>query len=192
MKQGSWVVYGLIAVVVIGIILIFSGISNYNRLVAMNETVQAELSQIDNQLQRRNDLIPNLVEIVKGYAAHEEEIFTSIAESRAKLAGAASFDEKAAASDELSDAVNRLLVVAENYPELKANENFIRLHDDVAGTENRIATARRDFNNAAKEFNTAIKKFPTVIFAGIFGFNSYDYFEAPEAARQAPQIDFSK
>ena len=188
MKKGSILVYGLIAVVAIGVILIFSGIGAYNKLVAQNEGVQTALSQIDNQLQRRNDLIPNLVETVKGYAAHEEEIFTSIAESRAKLAGASSFEDKATASEELSGALSRLLVVAENYPELKANESFRTLTDNLENTENRIAIARMEYNNSAREFNTAIKKFPTVIFAGIFGFDSYDYFEASEGAREVPKV----
>jgi LemA protein len=190
MKKGSVVVIGLIAIVAIGIILIFSGIGTYNKLVAQDEKVQTALSQIDNQLQRRNDLIPNLVETVKGYAAHEEEIFTSIAQSRAKLAGAGSMEEKADASQELSGALNRLLVVAENYPELKANENFRQLADELAGTENRIAVARMEYNEAARSFNTEIKRFPTVIFSGIFGFERYDYFEAAEGAEKAPEVKF--
>jgi len=192
MKKGSAVVIGLIVIVAIGIILIFSGIGTYNKLVAQDEKVQTALSQIDNQLQRRNDLIPNLVETVKGYAAHEEEIFTSIAQSRAKLAGAGSMEEKADASQELSGALNRLLVVAENYPELKANENFRQLADELAGTENRIAVARMEYNEAARSFNTEIKRFPTVIFSGIFGFERYDYFEAAEGAEKAPEVNFQK
>lgn len=190
-KKGSILVYGLIIIVVIGIILIFSGIGTYNRLVAQDENVQTASSQIDNQLQRRNDLIPNLVETVKGYAAHEEEIFTSIAESRSKLAGATNVGEKAEASSELSGALSRLLVIAENYPDLKANENFRQLADELAGTENRLTVARMDYNETANEFNTAIKKFPTVIFAGIFGFERYDYFEAAEGAKDVPKVDFN-
>lgn len=190
MKKGSGIVIALVIVIAIAVILIFSGIGTYNKLVAQNESVQTALSQIDNQLQRRNDLIPNLVETVKGYAAHEEEIFTSIAESRAKLAGAATVDEKADASSELSGALSRLLVVAENYPDLKANQNFQQLTDELAGTENRLAIARMDYNDEVRAFNTSIKKFPTVIFAGIFGFDSYDYFEADESAREVPKVNF--
>jgi LemA protein len=190
MKKGSIVIIALVVIVVVAIMLIFSGISTYNNLVAQNEIVQTALSQIDNQLQRRNDLIPNLVETVKGYAAHEEEIFTSIAESRSKLAGASTVEEKANANSELSGALSRLLVIAENYPELKANENFRELTYELSGTENRIAIARMDYNEAARKFNTAIKKFPTVIFAGIFGFESYDYFEADESARNVPEVKF--
>jgi LemA protein len=192
MRKGSVLVFGLIAIVAIGIILIFSGIGTYNKLVAQDEAVQTASSQIDNQLQRRNDLIPNLVETVKGYAAHEEEIFTSIAESRSKLAGAGSMGEKADASQELSGALSRLLVVAENYPELKANENFRQLADELAGTENRIAVARMEYNETARGFNTAIKRFPAVIFSGIFGFERYDYFEASEGAEKPPEVNFQR
>lgn len=190
MKKGSVLIFGLIAIVAISIILIVSGITTYNKLVSQNEEVQTALSQIDNQLQRRNDLIPNLVETVKGYAAHEEEIFTSIAESRSKLAGAGTMEEKADASSDLSNALSRLLVVAENYPELKANENFRQLADELAGTENRIGIARMEYNETVKAYNTVIKKFPTVIFAGIFGFERYEYFEADEGAQKAPEVKF--
>lgn len=190
MKKGSVLIFGLIAIVAISIILIVSGITTYNKLVSQNEEVQTALSQIDNQLQRRNDLIPNLVETVKGYAAHEEEIFTSIAESRSKLAGAGTMEEKADASSDLSNALSRLLVVAENYPELKANENFRQLADELAGTENRIGIARMEYNETVKAYNTAIKKFPTVIFAGIFGFERYEYFEADEGAQKAHEVKF--
>jgi len=191
-KKGSLLVFGLVAIVAIAIILIFSGISTYNKLVAQDEAVQTALSQIDNQLQRRNDLIPNLVETVKGYAAHEEGIFTSIAESRSKLAGAGSMEEKADASSDLSNALSRLLVVAENYPELKANENFRQLADGLEGTENRIGIARMEYNETVRGYNTAIKRFPTVIFAGIFGFDRYDYFEAAEGAEKAPDVNFQR
>jgi LemA protein len=191
MKRGSMLVTALVVVIVIALIIIFSAIGTYNKLVAQNEEVQTALSQIDNQLQRRSDLIPNLVETVKGYASHEEEIFTSIAESRAKLAGASSIEDKADASSELSNALSRLLVVAENYPELKANESFQDLQIQLEGTENRLTVARMDYNNAVQKFNTAIKRFPTVIFAGILGFDSYDYFEADEGAREVPKVDFN-
>lgn len=192
MKKGSILIIGLVAIVIIAIIFVASGVGTYNRLVSLNEKVKTSLSQIDNQLQRRNDLIPNLVETVKGYAAHEEEVFTKIAESRSKLAGASSIEDRANASSELSGALSRLLVIAENYPELKANENFRQLTDNLEGTENRLAIARMDYNNIAREYNTEIKKFPTVIMARLFGFDEYEYFEADESAREAPKVDFSK
>lgn len=187
MKKGTIVIIALIAVLAI---IVFSSIGAYNNLVALSEEVETSLSQIDNQLQRRNDLIPNLVETVKGYASHEEEIFTSIADARSRLIGAGSMDERAEASDELSGALSRLLAIAENYPELKANENFILLSDELAGTENRIANARRTYNNSAREYNTLIRRFPTVIIANLFGFDRYDYFEADEGARQVPEVNF--
>lgn len=192
MRKGSILVVGLIAIVVIALIFIVSAVGSYNRLVSLNEKVKTALSQIDNQLQRRNDLIPNVVETVKGYAAHEEEVFTKIAESRSKLAGAATIEDRASASSELSGAISRLLVIAENYPELKANQNFQQLIDNLENTENRLAIARMDYNNIAREYNTAIKKFPTVILANLFGFDEYDYFEADESAKEAPKVDFSK
>jgi len=187
MKKGTIILILIIAVLAV---VILPAVSSYNRLVALSEDVETALSQIDNQLQRRNDLIPNLVNTVKGYAAHEEEIFTRIADARSRLIGAGSLEEKAEASEELSGALSRLLAIAENYPELKANENFRQLADELAGTENRIATARRDYNNAARVYNTTIRRFPTVIIANIFGFERYEYFEADESARQAPEVNF--
>jgi LemA protein len=184
---------GFIALIVIGVIvliLIFSGVGAYNNLVAQSENVETQLSQIDNQLQRRNDLIPNLVETVKGYAAHEKEIFTNVAEARAKLAGSSTVSDKAEASAELTSALNRLIAIAENYPQLKANQNFIQLSDELAGTENRIANARMGFNEAARDYNTTIRKFPTVILANMFGFDKYDYFEATEGAQNVPEVSF--
>ena len=150
--------------------------------------MDAAWSQIDVQLQRRHDLIPNLVATVKEYAAHEEEVFASVAEARSKLAGAASISEMAEADAELSSALSRLLAIAEAYPELKANQNFINLQDELAGTENRIATARRDYNQTARSYNTSIRRFPTNIIAGMFGFESVDYFEASEAGRETPDV----
>ena len=185
---------GFIALIVIGVIvliLIFSGVGAYNNLVAKSENVETELSQIDNQLQRRNDLIPNLVETVKGYAAHEQEIFTGVAEARSKLAGSVTISDRADASSELSSALGRLIAIAENYPQLKANENFIQLSDELAGTENRIANARMNYNESARDYNTTIRKFPTVILANIFGFDKYDYFEAAEGAQNVPNVNFT-
>jgi len=176
-----------------GIILILAIliIPGYNNLVRLSESVNSSWSQVENQLQRRADLIPNLVQTVKGYATHEEEIFTQVAEARAKLAGAATVSEAAQADQALNSALGRLLAIAENYPQLKADANFRALQDELAGTENRIATARMDYNNAVQAYNTKIKVFPTSIYAGIFGFGPKDYFKAAESAGEVPKVDFS-
>lgn len=185
MKTGLKV---LLAVVAVIIILVISLIGSYNNLVVKSEDVDAAWSLIDVQLQRRYDLIPNLVATVKEYAAHEEEVFASVAEARSKLAGAGSVSEAAEADAQLSGALSRLLAIAEAYPELKANENFLNLQDELAGTENRIATVRRDYNDAARSYNTSIRRFPTNIIAGMFGFESVDYYEAPETSRENPDV----
>jgi len=181
---------GLIIAGIALLIAIIAVIGSYNNLVEMDEEVKTALSQIDNQLQRRNDLIPNLVETVKGYATQEKEIFTEIANARAKLAGADTLAEKAAASAEVSQVLSRLLVITENYPQLKSDENFKSLSDELAGTENRIAQARRDYNNKAKEFNTKIRRFPTSLVASIFNFEKYEYFEASEQSKEVPKVQF--
>jgi len=185
MRKGTVILIGIIVVLAI---VGFSLIGTYNSLVSKNEAVETAYSQIDNQLQRRSDLIPNLVETVKRYAAHEEEVFTQVAEARAKLAGAGTPAEAAAADAQMTSALSRLLAIAENYPELKANQNFIQLQDELAGTENRIATARRDYNEVARDYNTTIRRFPTNIVAGIFGFERADYFEAAPESREAPDV----
>ncbi|MGI6188724.1 MAG: LemA family protein [Clostridiales bacterium] len=185
MKNSTKIVIGIAAVLAL---LIIWTISSYNGLVVKNESVETAWSQIDNQLQRRNDLIPNLVETVKRYAAHESEVFTQVSEARSKLAGAATVADIAQADAEVTSALSRLLAIVENYPELKANENFIQLQDELAGTENRIAVARRDYNEAARSYNTSIRRFPTNIIAGMFGFERAQYFEASEDARQAPDV----
>jgi len=187
MRKGTVAIIVIIALLVV---IVLPVIKTYNSLVELSEEVETALSQIDNQLQRRNDLIPNFVETVKGYAAHEEEIFTSIADARSRLIGAGSMEERAEASEQLSGALNRLIALAESYPELKANENFKQLSDELAGTENRIALARMDYNNAARNYNTAIRRFPTVLVAKIFGFERYEYFEASENVKQAPEVKF--
>lgn len=178
-----------IAVLVILALMVVSG---YNTLVAMSEDVNNKWSQIDNQLQRRADLIPNLVATVKGYAAHEQQIFTQVAEARSKLAGAATPAQAAEANQEVSSALSRLLAIAENYPQLKADANFRQLSDELAGTENRIATARKDYNDAVQAYNSRIKRIPTVFYARMLGFEPREYFQTTEEARQAPQVDFSK
>ena len=183
----------LIPLFIIIIILIILGswyIGTRNKLVTLDETINSAWSEIDNQLQRRNDLIPNLVETIKGYASQEKEIFIQIAEARSKLAGAQGVQETAEGYNELNGALSRLLVVVENYPELKSNANFIRLQDELAGTENRIAVARKRYNDSVKTFNTKIRVFPGSIVAGQTGFEKREYFQISEAAREAPKVDF--
>ncbi len=164
----------------------------YNRLVSQEEGVDQAWSEVENQLQRRNDLIPNLVETVKGYAAHEKEVFTRVSEARAKLAGAGTREQKIDAANDLSGALSRLLLIVERYPDLKANQNFIRLQDELAGTENRIAVARRRYNQAVQLYNTTVRRFPTMIVASIFGFEKKPYFEAPEEVKELPQVRFGE
>ncbi len=187
MKKGL-IVFGIIVL----ILAILTGVtvSSYNGLVVARETVDNQFSNIGTQLQRRNDLIPNFVNTVKGYASHESEVFGAVSDARAKMAGASSAAEVAEADSELSGALSRLLVVVENYPELKADTQFTALSDELAGTENRIAVARRDYNEAAKEYNVAIQRFPKVIFANMFGFEKAVYFQAAEGTEQAPTVNF--
>jgi len=180
----------IFVVLLLGILALMTNACGYNRLVAQEEQVEQSWSEVENQLQRRSDLIPNLVETVKGYATHEREVFTQIAESRSKLAGAGTREEKIEAANQLSSALSRLLVIVERYPELKANQNFIRLQDELAGTENRIAVARRRYNEAVRRYNTSVRRFPTLIWAKLFGFDKKPYFEAPEEAKQAPKVEF--
>lgn len=162
----------------------------YNTLVSQQESVDAGWSEVENQLQRRNDLIPNLVNTVKGFAAQEREVLTAVTEARSRVAGAGSPPEKIEAANQLSGALSRLLVVVERYPELKSNQNFIRLQDELAGTENRLAVARKRYNDAVRVFNTTAKKFPTNLVASLFGFEARTYFEAPEEARELPKVEF--
>ncbi len=180
----------LIVLVVLLAVIALPLLTSYNSLVAAEETVNSTWSQVENQLQRRTDLIPNLVNTVKGYASHEETVFTEVTKAREKLIAAGTVAEKAEADQELSSSVSRLLAIAENYPELKADANFRQLADELAGTENRIATARMDYNNAVQAYNTKIRKFPTVIIANIFGFEPKEYFKAEENANKVPTVDF--
>jgi LemA protein len=184
----SYLGLGIIAAILIGLLLMF--IPSYNNFVGLEENVDKSYAQIENQLQRRLDLIPNLVHTVKGYAEHEEEVLTAIADARARLAGAESPEEEATANSELSGALSRLLVVVENYPELKADQQFTQLMDELAGTENRISVARKDYNDQVSEYNRKVKSFPGVLVANITGFDEKEYFEADPSAQNAPEVDF--
>ncbi|MCG3088645.1 LemA family protein [Sporosarcina cyprini] len=178
------VIVGII--VVLGIILVPS----YNKFVNLEEDVDQSYAQVENQLQRRLDLIPNLVNTVKGYASHEKEVMTEIADARSRLAGAKGPEEQAAADAELTSALGRLLVVVENYPELKADRQFTQLMDELAGTENRIGVARKDYNDVVANYNRQTKRFPGKLVASIFGFDEKEYFKADPAATEAPKVDF--
>jgi LemA protein len=180
----------LIVLFAIIILPIFYAVSAYNGIITEEENVKSLFAQVDNNLKRRNDLIPNLVSTVQGYVKQEKEIFTNVANARAKLSGANSITEKAAANGELSSALSRLLVITENYPQLKSNENFKQLSDELAGTENRIAVARRDYNEGVKKFNLAIKRFPKSILAGLFGFKEMPYFETTNEEKAVPKVKF--
>lgn len=184
MKKTVWVIIAVVAILVVAL-----G-SSYNGLVTMNENVNGKWSQIENQLQRRTDLIPNLVSTVKGYATHEQQAIQAVADARAKLAGAQGPGAKAEASGELNNALSRLLVIAENYPDLKADKNFRALMDELAGTENRLAVARKDYNESVQSYNTTIRSLPASLYAGAFGFGTKEYFKADEGAKQVPQVKF--
>ncbi len=195
---GRYVKIGLGVVVAVFLV---KGCSSYNTLVQLDEGVQNSWGQVENQYQRRADLIPNLVATVKGYAQHEEETFTKVTEARAKATSttidASKLDEQSlkqfqANQDALSSALSRLMVVSERYPELKASEQFQNLQVQLEGTENRIATARMDFNNTAKQYNTEVRSFPMNMLAGMFGFSARPYFQAKEGSDVAPQVDFGK
>jgi len=180
----------LISVIMVVVLAVGSVFGFYNGMVSANENVDSKWSQVDNQLQRRSDLIPNLVNTVKGYAAHEKEVFQKVSDARAKMAGAKSVSEKLEANNELNGALSRLLAVAENYPQLKADQNFRQLQDELSGTENRIATARKDYNDAVQSYNTKIKSLPYSLFAGALGFTARDYFKVEEAAKAVPKVQF--
>lgn len=171
------------------LLLAMSG-CGYNTMVSMKEAVDSAWAQVMNQLQRRNDLIPNLVEVTKGYATHEKEIFESVAEARARLLEAKTRDEQIDAATAVSGALGRLLAIAENYPQLKANEQFARLSDELAGTENRIAVERKRYNDAVQAYNTYVQRLPQVLYARLMGFGPQQYFEASARAQDVPRVDF--
>ncbi len=181
----------VIGVVLLVILIPFGYLKGtYNSLVTMDEGVKGAWAQVENQLQRRYDLIPNYVETVKGYAKHEKEVLLKVTQARSRVAGAGAISEKIAANNQLSSALARLLVVVERYPDLKANANFIRLQDELAGTENRISVERRRFNEAVKVYNIKIRSFPTNFIAGMFGFEKATFFEVPKEKQEVPKVKF--
>ena len=177
----------IVAVIVIFILMLMS---SDNGFVNSEENVNQSYAQIENQLERRLALIPNLVSTVQGYAKHEKEVITAVSDARSKLAGSTTPAEKATANDELSGALSRLLVVVENYPNLKADQQFTQLMDELSGTENRIAVARKDYNDQVAEYNKKVKRFPGAIVANVTGFDEKEYFKANPKATEAPKVDF--
>src|SRR5678815_1723620 len=181
-----------IAVALLLTAAVMSSGCSYNRFVGQEEAIKTQWAQVENQLQRRNDLIPNLVETTKGIAQQEKDVFGQIAESRAKLAGAQTPDQTIQAANQQSAALARLLVIVENYPQLRSSETFNRLMDELSGTENRIAVERMRYNERVQEYNTARRQFPANITASVFGFKEYPLFNAPTAAEQVPKVNFGK
>lgn len=181
---------GLIVVIALVVTIAIFMIGGYNGIVTKQENVESSLSNLDVMLQRRADLIPNLVNTVKGYTSHESDVISKITDARTKLVNANSVEEKSNANNELTNSLNALMVVVENYPDLKSSQNFIALSDELAGTENRIAVARKDYNDAVKELNTTIKKFPNNLLAGMFGFEQAVYFEADDKSTEVPNVSF--
>lgn len=191
MTKGQKTALTIIGIVLLAILIPFLYLKGtYNSLVTMDEGVKAAWAQVENQLQRRYDLIPNYVETVKGYAKHEKEVFLKVTKARSKVGQAGAISEKIAANNQLSSALARLLVVVERYPDLKANTNFIRLQDELAGTENRVSVERRRFNEAVRVYNTKIRSFPTNLIAGMFRFEKATFFEVPKEKQEVPKVKF--
>ena len=193
MKNKKWMPLIIIGAIVLVLVMIVSSlISGYNALVDKQAAVEEKAAVIQTQLQRRADLIPNFVATVQGYADHEEQTYTAVTEARNALGNAQGMEQQAAAEAQLDSAIDIWVnAVTENYPELKANTNFIALQDELAGTENRIATARNDYNEVAKDYNTSIRKFPASLTAAIFGFEKAEYFEAQAGSENAPTVEFN-
>jgi len=189
-KQMKTILIVIGIIVVAGVIFIGQIISGYNRVIAMDENVKGRWAQVENQLKRRYDLIPNLVETVKGYAAHEKELFQSIAEARTKYFQAKDIKGKIESSNQLETALSRLLLLREQYPQLKANESFLKLQDSLEGTENRIAVERKRYNDAVQALNTYIRTFFGRFFASLAGVSSAPYYEVPEAEQDVPKVKF--
>jgi LemA protein len=181
-----------VTLALVGVVLLGAPGCSYNRFVGDEESIKAQWAQVENQLQRRNDLIPNLVETAKGYAGHESDVFRSIADSRSRLLNAKTPEETISAANQQTQALGRLLVIVENYPNLKANEQFNRLMDELAGTENRIAVERMRYNQIVQQYNTRRRQFPSNVTAKVFGFKEYPFFQAPPEAKQVPKVNFGK
>jgi LemA protein len=187
MKKGLIV---LVLVVLVALVVGGSLAGGYNRLVTQQTSVRAAFAEVDNLLQRRNDLIPNLVETVRGIATQEQVVFGQIADARARMAGARSPEERLQAGGAMDTALGRLFVVIENYPQLRSNENFLRLQDELAGTENRLQVGRTRYNEQARDYNVLVRRFPTNIMAGIFNFEAEPFYPVAPGAREVPQVDF--
>jgi LemA protein len=186
--KGGLAILAVVALLVLGI----GGwvVSNYNNLVTKKTEVERSFAEVDNLLLRRNDLIPNLVETVKGIAAQEQAVFGQIADARAAMAGARTNEQKIAAGNAMDSALSRLLVVIENYPQLRSQENFLRLQDELAGTENRLSVARTRYNEVTRDYNVMVKRFPTNLFAGMFGYHEEPFYQVTEAQRAVPRVQF--
>jgi LemA protein len=182
----------LVQVAALAIAAMPLGGCSYNRFVTQEEAVKAQWAQVENQLQRRNDLIPNLVETTKGFAQHEEGVYKDIAEARSRLLAAKTPEESIAAANQQTTALGRLLAVVENYPQLKANEQFNRLMDELAGTENRLAVERMRYNERVQEYNTSRRQFPGNLTAKMFSFKDYPFFQVPDEAKKVPKVNFGK
>ena len=181
----------LIGLGIVVLVLVIGGVSIYNGIVSLHENITAKWAQVENQLQRRNDLIPNLVNTVKGYAAHEKTVLENITNARSQWGKAATLEEKVTAASSIDAALARLLVVVENYPNLKADQTFLALMDELSGTENRIAVERMRYNEAVKEYNVMVRRVPSNFVAGIFGYKTAsEYFKAEERSRVAPEVKF--
>ncbi len=177
----------VVAVLVIGVAIT----SVYNTIITKHETITAKWAQVENQLQRRNDLIPNLVNSVKGYAAHEKTVFEDVTKARSQWTGAATLDDKVKAAGQIDAALARLLLVVENYPQLKADQTFLQLMDELSGTENRIAVERMRYNESVRDYNITVRRFPANVVAGIFGYKrATEYFKAEEKAKSVPEVKF--
>ncbi len=191
MKRGTVIILIVVAVLVILGFSVYSFVrGTYNSLVNMEETVSGSWAEVENNLQRRYDLIPNLVNTVKGYAKQEQQVLLGVTEARAKVGGATSQGQRMDAENQLSGALSRLLLVVENYPQLKSDANFRQLQDELAGTENRLAVARKRYNDSVRNYNVMLRSFPQNIIAGMFGFTKKEFFQAPQASQEAPEVQF--
>lgn len=190
--RSPWIVVGLVLGALLLVVLFVGGYvrTTYNELVSQQVGTQTAWSQVENQLQRRNDLIPNLVETVKGYAKQETTIFTAIADARARIGSGQPPESQMKASNDLSNAISRLLLIVENYPQLKSGENFMRLQDELAGTENRLAVERMRYNEVVQTYNIHLRQFPSNLVASAFNFEAKPLFQAPESAKAVPNVKF--